>query len=155
MEVYKIQNGAYPTTVSEMKSIGFRFNQDAFQASSSSPAVINLFYCRYDNDEGYVLQSFTANGTKLFVSSKSANPREYTGTDSYLIGDWSDSCRTHATNDPGTSVVEPDFEEFTNYTSGSLTGQTGIGTPDYAAAMGYWNTDRRDPDWHAWTTGGN
>lgn len=155
LEVFKVDNGRYPNSVSEMKSLKFTFNRDAFQVSDSNPYNVNLLYCRYDSDQGYVLQTLTANNTPIFVSGKSGTPREYTGTDLYLRGDWGDSCRTHATNDPGTSVVEPDFEDYTNWVGG-LSGSGAAGTPDYGATAGYFHSaNRTDPKWHSWASGGN
>ncbi len=156
LAIYKARNGEYPSSAAEMKSLGLHFNHDAFQSSATKPYTVNLLYCRYDNNQGYVLQSFTANGTKLFISSKSSAPREYTGADTYIKGGWDDSCWTHSTTDSGdSSVVEPDFEEFTTW-SGGLTGSGSEGTSDYGVTAGYFNsTKRADPKWHAWTNGGS
>lgn len=154
LELFKVDNGRYPTSIAEMNSLHFTFNRDAFQVSANDPYVGNLLYCRYDNSQGYVLQALTANNTQLFISSKSGAPREYTGTDTYVRGDWGDSCRTHATNDTGTSVVEPDFEDFTNYIGSLPSGAQG--TPDFGVAMGYFNSaNRTGSKWHSWTSGGN
>lgn len=156
-EMFKAENGHYPSSIANLNSLRMKFSQGAYATAASTPAKQNnLQYCRYDNDQGYALLTLTANGTRLYISSKSGGPREYTGTDVWINStvSWGDNCMVLATSDTlGDSVVEPDFEEFTTALGGVQSGASG--TPDYGATTGYWNTANRDPKWHAWTTGGS
>ncbi|MNQ20004.1 Type II secretion system protein G precursor [compost metagenome] len=75
-------NGQYPTTVTDLNSLGTKINKNAYM---KSPIAFNLIPCLSADSQAFSIAAVTTGGTRLFATSGSG-VQEYTGATSWTSG---------------------------------------------------------------------
>lgn len=81
-------DGKYPTTVTELDSLGFKFNSSAL---ATYPTVgANALYCTANDGADFVLLVYAKNGQKLYITNTGSG--EYTGTENWNQSNYPGRC---------------------------------------------------------------
>ena len=84
-ELYKVDNGTYPPSDTELATLKAKVNKAAFMVGPNT--TYNLVPCLRNSNSEYALAAISKSGKRFYVSSSASGVKEFTGASSWTDTD--------------------------------------------------------------------